>query len=78
MIAHVTGYQPGDFVHTLGDAHVYSNHVDALQIQIERKPRPFPKMIIRRPVANIEDFKAEDFEIQGYSPYGKIEMKMAV
>ncbi len=78
MIAHVTDLKPGDFVHTLGDAHVYSNHVDALNIQVERKPRAFPILKIKREVKNIEDFKAEDFEIEGYSPYGKIEMKMAV
>ncbi|CAL8073106.1 unnamed protein product [Orchesella dallaii] len=78
MLAHVTGRLPGDFVHTLGDAHVYSNHVDALKIQIDRKPRAFPTLKIKREVTNIEDFNADDFDVQGYSPYGKIEMKMAV
>lgn len=78
MIAHVTGLNPGDFVHTLGDAHVYSNHVDALKVQIERKPRPFPSLKIKKQVANIEEFTVDDFEIEGYSPYGKIDMKMAV
>lgn len=78
MIAHVTGLKPGEFVHTLADAHVYSNHVEPLKQQLERVPRPFPKLVIRRPVANIDDFKAEDFELVGYNPHGKIKMEMAV
>jgi len=78
MIAHVTGLKPGDFVHTLGDAHVYSNHVEALNVQCERTPRSFPKIHVKRDVANIEDFKIEDFEITGYDPYPKITMEMAV
>lgn len=78
MIAQVTGLKPGDFVHTFGDAHVYLNHVEALRAQIERKPRPFPKLRIIRDVKNIEDFKPDDFELSGYDPYPKIEMKMAV
>jgi len=78
MIAHVCGLKPGDFVHTLGDAHVYSNHVDALKTQIERVPRPFPKLEVQRNVSNIEEFKVEDFLLTGYNPHNKIEMKMAV
>ena len=72
MLAHVTGLQPGDFVHTLGDAHVYSNHVEALRQQLERKPRPFPTISIKRRVETIEDFKFEDFEVIGYDPHPKI------
>lgn len=78
MIAHVTGLKPGEFVHTLGDAHVYKNHVEPLKIQLDREPRPFPKLLIKRKVEKIEDFKFEDFEISGYNPFGKIDMKMAV
>lgn len=78
MMAHVTGLKPGDFVHTLGDAHVYSNHVEALNVQCERTPRSFPKIHVKRDVTNIEDFKIEDFEITGYDPYPKIAMEMAV
>ena len=78
MLAHVTGLRPGDFVHTLGDAHVYSNHVEALKQQLEREPRAFPKISIKRKVDNIEDFKFEDFEVSGYDPYPKIAMDMAV
>ncbi|XP_013105489.2 thymidylate synthase [Stomoxys calcitrans] len=78
MIAHITGLKPGDFVHTLGDAHVYKNHVEPLREQLKRKPRPFPKLVIKRKVEDIEDFKFEDFEIVDYKPYPKIQMEMAV
>eukprot|EP00058_Branchiostoma_floridae_P001220 XP_002586708.1 hypothetical protein BRAFLDRAFT_77468 [Branchiostoma floridae] len=78
MIAHITGLKPGDFVHTLGDAHVYVNHVDALKEQLKREPRPFPTLNIKRQVENIDDFKMEDFEIVGYKPHPKISMEMAV
>ncbi|XP_049626091.1 thymidylate synthase isoform X2 [Suncus etruscus] len=78
MIAHITGLKPGDFVHTLGDAHIYLNHVEPLQIQLQREPRPFPKLKILRKVDRIDDFKAEDFQIEGYNPHPSIKMEMAV
>lgn len=78
MIAHVTGLNPVEFVHTLGDAHVYSNHVDALKIQLERSPRPFPTLKFNRQISDIEMFAPNDFLLEGYNPYGKIEMAMAV
>lgn len=78
MIAHVTDLKPGEFVHTIGDAHIYSNHVDAMNIQIERQPRPLPRLRIKRKVSCIDDFKADDFELVDYKPHGKIAMKMAV
>ncbi|XP_053948128.1 thymidylate synthase [Anastrepha ludens] len=78
MIAHVTGLRPGDFVHTLGDAHVYKNHIEPLKVQLERKPRPFPKLVIKREVKTIEEFTFDDFEILDYKPYPKISMEMAV
>lgn len=78
MIAHITGLKPGEFVHTLGDSHVYLNHIEALKEQITRKPRHFPKLVIKRNVSNIEDFKIEDFEIIGYNPHPKLTMPMAV
>jgi len=78
MIAHVTGLVPGDFVHTLGDAHVYSNHVEALKTQLKREPETFPKIVIKREVEKIEDFNIDDFEIVGYDPHPKIAMDMAV
>ncbi|KAL6937371.1 thymidylate synthase [Hanseniaspora osmophila] len=78
MIAKVCDMDPGEFIHTLGDAHVYKDHVDALKEQIQREPRSFPKLVIKRDVKNIDDFKFEDFEIQDYHPHGKIAMKMSV
>ncbi|XP_078073177.1 thymidylate synthase [Mustelus asterias] len=78
MIAHITGLKPGDFVHTLGDAHIYKNHIEALKIQLQREPRPFPKLKILRNVENINDFQAEDFKLEGYDPYPTIKMEMAV
>merc|ERR1712129_104491 len=78
MIAHVTGLVPGDFVHTLGDAHVYSNHVEALKVQLEREPKEFPKIVIKRKVEKIEDFNIDDFDVVGYESHPKIAMNMAV
>ncbi|KAJ8023512.1 Thymidylate synthase [Holothuria leucospilota] len=78
MIAHITGLKPGDFIHTLGDAHVYMNHLEPLKQQLERIPRPFPKLVIKRKVESIDDFTFEDFEIVNYKPYPKIKMDMAV
>uniref|UniRef100_A0A2C9JUE5 Thymidylate synthase n=1 Tax=Biomphalaria glabrata TaxID=6526 RepID=A0A2C9JUE5_BIOGL len=78
MIAHITGLKTGDFVHTLGDAHVYVNHEEPLKVQLSRKPRPFPKLVIKRTVTEIEDFKADDFEIVDYNPHPRIKMEMAV
>ncbi|CAM0138366.1 unnamed protein product [Umbelopsis sp. WA50703] len=78
LIAHVTGLLPGDFIHTMGDTHVYVDHIDALKQQLEREPRPFPKLIINRQVNNIDDFKLEDLIIEDYKPHGKVDMKMSV
>uniref|UniRef100_A0A914UN26 Thymidylate synthase n=1 Tax=Plectus sambesii TaxID=2011161 RepID=A0A914UN26_9BILA len=78
MIAHVTGLKPGDFVHTLGDAHVYSNHVEPLKEQLQRRPRPFPTLRFKRPVSSIDDFTTDDFELIGYRPHAAITMAMAV
>jgi len=78
MVAHVTGLRPGEFIHNLGDAHVYKNHVLPLKEQLTRTPRPFPRLAIRRQVASIDDFRADDFELTGYNPHGKIQMDMAV
>ena len=78
MIAHVTNLKAGEFVHTLGDTHVYLNHVEPLKEQLKREPRPFPKLVIKRDVENIEDFTIEDFEVKDYDPHPKITMAMAV
>ena len=78
MVAHVTGRKPGDFIHVIGDAHVYLNHVDALREQLEREPRPFPKLKINPLKTDIDDFEYSDFEVIGYNPHKAIKMKMAV
>jgi thymidylate synthase len=78
MIAHVTGLRPGEFVHTIGDAHIYQLHNDALKLQLQRKPRPFPQIYIKGEVNNIEDFKFDNFELKGYNPHKKIEMELAI
>lgn len=78
MIAHCCHLKPGDFVHTMGDTHVYSNHVEALKTQLEREPRPFPTLKINPDVRDIDSFKMSDFTIEGYNPHAKIAMDMAV
>lgn len=78
MIAQVCGLKPGEFIHTLGNAHVYQNHVDPLMTQLERTPRPFPVLRVNPEVKEIDGFQASDFELLGYNPHGKIAMEMAV
>lgn len=74
----VTDLKPGKLVHFMGDAHVYSNHVDALEEQLRNAPRAFPTLRINNPTRDIDGFKFEDFELVGYSPHAAIKMKMAV
>jgi thymidylate synthase len=78
VLLHFLSLQPGDFVHTIGDAHVYLNHIEPLKIQLQREPRPFPSLFIKRTVTDIDDFKMEDFELVDYKPHPKIAMDMAV
>lgn len=78
MLAHVTGYKPGDFVHTLGDAHIYSNHMDQVKLQLTRTPKALPTLHIKRDVSSIFDFKYEDFEVVGYDPDPAIPAPVAV
>jgi len=78
LIFLILGLKPGDFVHTLGDAHVYVNHTEALKEQLLRTPRPFPKLFIKREIRDIDSFTMEDFQLEGYKPHPKIAMKMAV
>ncbi|XP_046548512.1 thymidylate synthase-like isoform X4 [Haliotis rubra] len=78
MIAHITGLKTGDFIHTIGDAHVYVNHIEALKEQIKREPKAFPTFKMKRTVETIDDFTMEDFEIVGYNPHPQIKMDMAV
>ena len=78
MIAQVTGYEPGDFVHTFGDAHIYSNHFDQVRLQLEREPRPLPQMKLSPEVKSIFDFVYEDFQLVGYDPHPLIKAPVAV
>lgn len=79
MLAHVCDLTPGTFIHTMGDAHVYMDHVDALKVQLEREPRNFPDMIISRDKGgSIDGWTAEEFEVRGYAPHKGIAMKMSV
>jgi thymidylate synthase len=78
MLAHICGLQLGEFVHTLGDAHVYSTHIEPLKPQLDRKPNPFPRLRIKREITRIEDFNMEDFELLDYLPQGRIAMQMAL
>jgi thymidylate synthase len=78
ILAHVCGLKCGDFIHTLGDAHVYKNHISALNIQLLRKPRPFPKLLITTSNTDIEKFKIDDFKLVDYEPFDKINMEMSV
>lgn len=78
VLVQVCGLKPGELVHMLGDAHVYKNHVDALEEQLQNKPRPFPKLFINPDVKSIDAFRIEDMEMQDYHPHKRITMKMAV
>lgn len=78
MIAQICELEPGEFVHTFGDAHLYSNHIDAARLQIGRTPRTRPTMIIRRRPPSIFDYRYEDFELQGYEPHPHIKAVVAV
>ena len=78
IFAKLAGLERGDFIHTIGDAHVYLNHVDALKEQLKREPRPFPTLEIAEHVNSVEECTFADFTIKGYDPHGKIKMEMAV
>jgi len=78
MVAHVTGLEPGEFVHTFGDAHIYDNHMEQVTEQILRAPKPFPKLAINRDVTSIFDFKFEDFDLIDYDPHPLIKGKVSV
>lgn len=78
MMAQVTGLQCGDFVHTLGDAHIYLNHLEQVQLQLTREPRPLPTMNLNPDVKNLFDFRYEDFRLEGYNPHPHIAGKVAV
>lgn len=78
MVAQVCGYEPGEFIHTLGDAHIYLNHLEQVNLQLSRVPRTLPKMSINPEVKSIFDFKYSDFSLTEYNPYPLIKAPIAV
>lgn len=78
MLSHVTGYEPGVFVHSIGDAHIYANHVDQVKLQLSRDIRPLPTVEITRPVNSLFDFQYSDFVFHGYDPHPGIKAPVAV
>ncbi len=78
MIAQETGYEPGDFVHTLGDAHIYTNHIEQVKEQLSRTPRSLPDMILNPKIKSVVDFEYEDFRLENYQPHPHIKGKISV
>ncbi len=78
MLAQVCGYEPGDFVHTLGDAHLYLNHLDQAQLQLTREPYPLPTMRLEASISNIEDFRFEHFTLEGYQSHPHIKAQVSI
>jgi len=77
MVAQVTGLEPGEFVHFLGDAHIYSNHFDQVKLQLSRKPTPLPTLKLNTAIKNIDDFTMEDFKVENYDPHPAIKADIA-
>jgi thymidylate synthase len=78
MVAQVCGLEPGEFIHTFGDVHIYQNHLEQVKIQLQREPRPLPKMHINPDVKDIFSFKFEDFQLEGYDPHPHIKGVVSV
>ena len=78
MVAQVTGYEPGEFIHTFGDAHLYLNHLDQAQEQLARKPYPLPTMRLNPAVKDIFEFHYEDFKLENYKAHAHIKAEVAV
>ncbi|OZT04105.1 MULTISPECIES: thymidylate synthase [unclassified Prevotella] len=78
MMAQVSGLEPGEFIHTTGDTHLYLNHLDQARLQLTRTPRPLPKMRINPDVKNLFDFHYEDFQLEGYDPWPHISAQVSV
>jgi len=78
MMAQVTGLQAGDFVHTLGDAHIYTNHLEQVRLQLSREPRPLPKMILNPEKQDLFQFEYDDFKLEGYDPHPHIKGDVAI
>ena len=78
MVAQVTGLQPGEFIHTLGDAHIYTNHFEQVNLQLTREPRKLPTMHLNPEVKDLFSFQYEDFQLEGYDPHPHIAGVVAV
>ena len=78
LIAQISGYEPGEFIHTLGDAHIYENHMDQVREQLTRKPKPLPKIIIDSKVKNLDDFTAQSVTLVDYNPHPPIKGELTV
>ena len=78
MVAQVTGLEPGEFIHTLGDTHIYHNHFDQVRTQLEREPRTLPVMKLNPDIKDISEFRYEDFTLEGYDPHPHIKGTVAV
>ena len=78
MVAHVTGLEPGEFIHTFGDAHIYLNHMDQVHEQLSREPRPLPRMVLNPEVKSIFDYQYDDFQLEGYDPWPLIKGVVSV
>jgi thymidylate synthase len=78
MVAQVTGLKPGEFVHTVGDAHIYTNHIEQVELQLTRDPKPLPKMKLNANITNIFDFTYEDFELENYESHPHIKGEVSV
>jgi len=78
MVAQVCGYEPGEFIHTFGDAHIYNNHMEQIELQLSRDPRPLPKMVLNPEVTDIFNFKFEDFTLLNYDPHPHIKGMVAI
>lgn len=78
MVAQVCGYEPGEFIHTFGDAHIYNNHMEQIELQLSREPKPLPKMVLNPEVTDIFNFKFEDFTLLNYDPHPHIKGMVAI
>jgi thymidylate synthase len=78
LIAHVSGLKPGDFIHTLGDTHLYSNHLDLARLQLNREPRPLPQLALNPDLTDLFAFRFEDVTITGYEPHPGIKAPVAI
>ena len=78
LIAHECGLKAGEFVHTIGDAHIYVNHLKQIEMQLQREPRPFPELILNEHRKSLFEFEMEDINIEGYEPHPAIKAPVAV